>query len=229
MVNQYLLDRLNAIQQTLIAHHAGGSALPSASRGTERETFLRDYLQQVFPIGFRFGSGAITDSAGRRSGQLDIVIEYPLLPSFPMPGGSDRLYLAESVAAVISVKSNLSGQWTQVEQEAAQLFPLRRQWLGATMSRGGGIEFGGPSESSVPFIAVGYTGYATVDGLENRLATTAEDRRPLAALSIDSGVFVARGIKAHGSLGLYALAVSIATELKGLLGVGANAFAYVQP
>jgi hypothetical protein len=37
------------------------------------------------------------------SGQLDIVIELPFLPSFPTPGANERLYLAESVALAIEV------------------------------------------------------------------------------------------------------------------------------
>jgi hypothetical protein len=40
-------------------------------------------------------------------------VEYPFLPSFPMPGSHDRLVLAESVLAVIEVKSDLVAQWDQ--------------------------------------------------------------------------------------------------------------------
>jgi hypothetical protein len=227
--NQYLVERLQGIQAALMAHHAGGTPMPNASKGSERETFLREFLSKVFPETFRFGTGAITDSAGKRSGQLDIVIEYPILPSFPMPGGADRLYLAESVAAVLSVKSNISSQWREVEAEAEKLEPLKRRWLGATQSRGSGITFGGPLETAVPFIAVGYTGYKSVEALQQRLKDTPELKRPLAALSIDSGVFVGSGIAASGVWGLYALAVSVATELHGLLGVSADATSYARP
>jgi hypothetical protein len=44
------------------------------------------------------------------SGALDIVVEFPFLPSFPAPGGDERLYLAESVALAIEVKSDLCAQ-----------------------------------------------------------------------------------------------------------------------
>jgi hypothetical protein len=41
-----------------------------------------------------------------RSGQIDLVIEYPFFPSFPLLGTSQqRLYLIESVAMAIEVKS----------------------------------------------------------------------------------------------------------------------------
>ena len=128
MENSFLVERLQGIQLALIAHHAGGSAMPNVSKGSERETLLREFLRKVFPEGLRFGTGAVTDSSGLRSGQLDIVIEYPILPIFPLPAGDERLYLAESVAAVISVKSNLASQWGEVEAEADKLLPLRRRW-----------------------------------------------------------------------------------------------------
>jgi hypothetical protein len=62
----------------------------------------------VLPPIYRFGTGVITDVGGNLTGQVDIVMEFPLTASFPMPAGKQRLYLAESVAAVIEVKSNLS-------------------------------------------------------------------------------------------------------------------------
>jgi hypothetical protein len=73
--------------------------------GGERETLLDKYLQEVLPPLYRFGRGAITDREGRLSGALDLVMELPFAPNFPIPAADQRLYLAESVAAVIEVKS----------------------------------------------------------------------------------------------------------------------------
>ena len=47
-----------------------------------------------------FGSGDATDVAGNRSGQLDVVLEYPFAPSIPA-GGKTKLFLAEGVASVV--------------------------------------------------------------------------------------------------------------------------------
>jgi hypothetical protein len=47
---------------------------------------------------------------------MDLVMELPFGPSLPIPAGSHRLYLAESVAAVIEIKSNLSSHWNEVEE-----------------------------------------------------------------------------------------------------------------
>ena len=95
--NPHLLQRLTAIQQALMAQHFGGKGLPNATAGSERETFLRGFLQQLFPAHRRFATGAITDSTGAISGQVDIAIEYGYVPSFPMPSTPERLLLAESV------------------------------------------------------------------------------------------------------------------------------------
>src|SRR6266853_1533627 len=106
MHNPHLVQRLQAIQQALLAQRAAGVGLPAAVAGGERETFLGEFLQKVFPSHRRFATGAITDSSGRLSGQVDIAIEFGLVPSFPMPASEERLLLAESVAMVIEVKSN---------------------------------------------------------------------------------------------------------------------------
>src|SRR5512147_3161769 len=96
--NPHIVQRLSAIQQSLLAQRLAGQGLPAAVAGNERETFLREFLQKLFPAHRRFATGAITDSEGRLSGQVDIAIEYGFVPSFPMPGTDERLLLAESVA-----------------------------------------------------------------------------------------------------------------------------------
>ena len=115
-----------------MAHHRASTKLPNASKGLERETLVREFLSRVFPYPYRFGSGAVTDASGRISGQLDVVVEFPFFPSFPTPGGDQRLYLAESVAYVIEVKSNLSSQGKQVEETAEKLRRLNRRWRSHT-------------------------------------------------------------------------------------------------
>jgi hypothetical protein len=84
-MNQYLTERLEGIRQILIALGKAGQPLPSASKGEERETFIHEFLSKVFPPQYRFGTGMVTDSAGTRSGQVDIAIELPFFPSFPVP------------------------------------------------------------------------------------------------------------------------------------------------
>jgi hypothetical protein len=112
-----------------MAQHAGGKGLPSATIGNERETLVGEFLEKVFPSKYRFGSGVITDSEENLSGQIDIVVELPLAPSFPMLLTRDRLYPAEAVGAVIEVKSDLSKQWDEVERTVEQVKRLNRKLL----------------------------------------------------------------------------------------------------
>lgn len=126
-MNEHVLTRIAGINQQLMGVYnatAGGS---SASKGTEREFFIDLFLSQVLPKLFRFGSGDATDQSGARSGQLDVVVEYPFLPSLPLAGGSrHRLYLAEAIAACIEVKSNVADQWDAVEDTSSKLRALKR-------------------------------------------------------------------------------------------------------
>jgi hypothetical protein len=95
--------------------------MPAAMVGDERELVLHGLLRETLPPIYRFGRGAITDATGQLTGQVDLVMELPFGPSLPMPAGSHRLYLAESVAAVVEIKSNLSSQWREVEQTVGRV------------------------------------------------------------------------------------------------------------
>jgi hypothetical protein len=125
-MNPHLTSRLVDIHASWIAHYKGGSGLPAGAVGGERETLLDKYLREVLPAAYRFGRGAITDREGRPSGALDLVMELPFAPNFPMPAADQRLYLAESVAAVIEVKSHLASQWSEVERTVAAVKTRRR-------------------------------------------------------------------------------------------------------
>ncbi len=161
----------------LMAGHASGGTMSSATKGSDREDFIHKFLENVLPPQFRFGYGDITDLSGRKSGQIDIVVEYPLLPSLqiPIPGGASRLYLAEGVAAVIEVKSDLTAQWSEVETTSEKLRPLRRKF-GTRM---------GIAPRYIPLFAVGYKGWKKLSSLEKYLAKDVVD----GILVIEEGLF----------------------------------------
>jgi hypothetical protein len=208
-----LISRLKGIREIMMAHHAAGSLLPSAAKGAEREVLIREFLAKVFPPPFRFGSGAVIDSTGSMSGQLDVVVEFPFFPSFPTPGAAERLYLAESIAFVIEVKSNLSSQWDEVERSVEKLRPLRRSWRASLQhSPDGGLSLEDASTSRIPFVAVGYRGYATVESLDQRLQSTVEEKRPDATLVLESGAYICTLTEARrfGHEGLFALCTDAA-------------------
>ena len=221
MINAHLVQRLSGIQQTLLAQHASGVGLPDAVVGAEREVLLREFLQRVFPSHRRFTTGAITDSAGGISGQIDIAVEYPFIPSFPMPATEERLMLAESVAVVLEVKSDLSAQWSEVVATTEKVKALRRQ-MNPT------LVIGRPPPATIPCIAIGYHGQKTLEGLAQRLNTTPEHRRPDAALVIESGCFVGFGMEATGPVGLYALCVAVNSLFQQLGAAAPDLLAYAQ-
>ena len=121
MIKQ-LGERLAGFQRLLSAVHSGGVALSSSAKGAERERFVELFLAQMFPPSFRFGSGDIVDQRGRSTGQLDVVVELPFLPSFPVAGAyTSRLYLAEGVAAAIEVKSVYNANGAKLRQRRKRL------------------------------------------------------------------------------------------------------------
>ncbi len=123
----YLQPRLEALHHVLMESFRGGGVMSSATRGTERELFVRAFLSQVFSPMHRFGTGDITDAHQERSGQVDIVVPFPETAlSFPLYPEGPRLFLAEGVAAVIEVKSDVATQWGEVLATAEHVKKLRR-------------------------------------------------------------------------------------------------------
>lgn len=182
MANRFVLERLKGIRLMLNGVHQANSGLSDATKGTERAAFIDRFLSGVLPAPFRFGSGDATDRSGERSGQLDVVVENAFCPSLPiLGGGHGRLYLAEAVAAVIEVKSNVQKQWGQVLQTAKQLEPLRREFRAYAY-------VGSKPTGRIPFFVVGYEGWRKQDSLIAKLREGAID----GILVIDGELF-ARG------------------------------------
>jgi hypothetical protein len=132
------------------------------------------------PLPFRFGTGDAIDETGNRSGQLDIVLEFPFLPSFPGYSTGPRVYMAESIAAVIEVKSNIEKEWKETLQTAEKLESLKKN-----LNYELGAQKGFPMDR-IPFFAVGYEGWKTVGTVRSKLADVPID----GILVIDGGVFV---------------------------------------
>jgi hypothetical protein len=174
-MNEHIEARLKAIHATLCAIFDGGASLSNTSKGFERETFVEFFLEGVLPGIYRFGTGEITDAAGARSGQIDIVIEMPWAPSFPMRlGHGPRLYPAEAVGAALEVKSNLASQWNEVVKTADALAPLR-QHLGGMAAIDGGLSVPSASDEPVPLFAMGFEGWSTDDAIKTNVRAAAVD------------------------------------------------------
>jgi hypothetical protein len=185
LANPYIRERLEGIQQMLKAAHCAGKPLSNTSKGNEREAFINGFLSQVLPPHFRFGSGDATDQKGDRSGQLDIVVEYPFVPSLPIVAGrTPRLYLAEGIVAVIEVKSDIASQWKEVELTARQLATLARNY-----NFKNGVTVGPRALERIPLYAVGYTGWKTFKPVKARVSL---ENGINGVLVIDKGHFFGR-------------------------------------
>lgn len=222
MPNNHVLTRLSGIQNILMGIHQASTKLSAATSGEERQAFIESFLANVLPSVYRFGRGDCTDAAGRRSGQLDVVVEYPFSPSLPSVGDAPtRLYLAESVAAVIEVKSNVAAQWSQAQHTATQLAPLRRVF-GATMQMGGF-----PPAEQIPLFVAGYTGWKTIQTVQTNLA---QSPNIAGVLVIDRGFFVSNnqygGITATGPWALWGLIAALHYITNGLQAASTDPLSY---
>jgi hypothetical protein len=122
-------------------------------------------LSEVLPPQFRFGSGDATDQNGVKSGQLDIVVEYPFVPSLPIVAGrSPRLYLTEGIVAVIEVKSDIAEQWEEGTKTAGQLARLTREYYYER-----GVSFGPRAGKKIPLYAAGYAGWKKFETVKSHL------------------------------------------------------------
>lgn len=217
MPNSHVEQRLIGIQSMLMGAYHAGASLSSATKGSERATFIDSFLSNVLPPIYRFGTGDATDAAGHRSGQLDVVMEYPFSPSLPIVGANQsRLYLSEGVAAVIEVKSNAASQWKQAEATALALKPLTRTF-------GSSVSFG-PAPTSIPLFVVGYTGYKTIAALQSQIQQGGDI---FGALIIDTGLYVSQsGIKATGPWSLWGLIFDLHRATNGLQSASTNPLQY---
>jgi hypothetical protein len=243
----------------LLGAHEASSTLSNAAKGSEREIFVDQFLSQVLPNPYRFGSGDAIDVAGSRTGQLDLVVEYPYLPSLPAwVSASRRLYLSESIAAVVEVKSDIANQWDDAHNTAQRVHALRRQLDGLTRRIGGGLlrvgrqgvnlqgatitgglEIKGNQvlidgdsliPDRIPVIAVGYKGWASLDPLIERVRS--QDAID-GILVIDAELFVsgkrAGNIVATGESALWGCICALHAATQQLEKLDLNPMNYMEP
>jgi hypothetical protein len=127
LASQPVLNRLAGIHKAMLSSYEAGNEMSSSTKGSERELFVHAFLSQALPTHYRLASGDIINAYGKRSGQIDIVVESTSHYSFPVHANGPRLYLAEGVAAAIEVKSNIQKQWDEVERSVTALQQLRKR------------------------------------------------------------------------------------------------------
>ncbi|MCH8889984.1 MAG: hypothetical protein IH827_02725 [Myxococcales bacterium] len=205
----------------LVAGHQSGAGLTPATIGTERALLLDQLLSAVLPAPYRFGTGDAIDQDGKRSGQLDIVVESPFALSLPIgAAASPRLYLAEAIAAVVEVKSDISKQWNEAVRTARNLEPLRRQLRGHA--------YVGPAPTErIPFFIVAYQGWTEAAKLREHLSGQPID----GILVIEPGAFASNeqfgSLEAAGGASLWGLICCLHQATNGLKQNTPEPFRYV--
>ncbi|MDB9438266.1 hypothetical protein PN450_15995 [Dolichospermum lemmermannii CS-548] len=226
-MNPIIENRLQSIQSWLMALHQGGNIgeFPNEVKGAEREYFISEYLSKLLPTWYRFGSGAITDGEGNTSGQLDIVIEVPFSLSFPLIGYQQRLYLPNSVAVVIEVKSDLSSKWSEVLANANKLKDIKRsfkQGYAYTVEDCGNSELLPAINADIPVYVVAYKGPKNIDTLINNLDSSVNECGIAGVLIIESGFYVTKKFTAEGTSGLYAFVADLSVYLSSIVGIASS-------
>lgn len=118
-----LRSHIDAVETHLLAiSQIPANSGHSLHKGTPREAFIREFLEQHLSERVAIGTGEIIDCdsrPGEERNQIDIIVykrDYPKLRY----GGGIHAFLAESVVATISVKSTLSKEKFREDMHAAQ-------------------------------------------------------------------------------------------------------------
>ncbi|PWW31556.1 DUF6602 domain-containing protein [Chromohalobacter israelensis] len=105
-----LQSHLDAVEQHLLSiSNVPANSGHSLHKGTPREAFIREFLENHLSQNVAIGSGEIIDAESKPNesrNQYDIIIYKKNYPKISFGGGVDG-FLAESVVATIEVKSTL--------------------------------------------------------------------------------------------------------------------------
>lgn len=120
--NPSIRDLVSSVQKKMNIDFAEATAqIPHrGERGSGREDVVRKFLSDYLPKRFGVSPGFVVDATGAVSHQLDCIVYDQLsAPVFPITDGQ-RLFPAESVAGVVSIKSFLDANQLQSVVENLQ-------------------------------------------------------------------------------------------------------------
>jgi hypothetical protein len=108
-----LIEHINQVEKTLISRaEIPGNSGHSLHKGTPREFFIKEFLQNHISDKISIGTGEIIDCNSKPNenrNQIDIVLYNNSYPKLDFGGGISG-FLAESVIATIEVKSVLTDE-----------------------------------------------------------------------------------------------------------------------
>lgn len=198
-----LRAHMDSVEEHLLAiSRVPANSGHSLHKGTPREAFIREYLESHLSQNLAIGTGEIIDStsqAGESRNQIDIVLyrrNYPRLAF----GGGIHAFLAESVVAIIEVKSTLTSEELGKSIRAARRVKQLQKHVVRSFHTG-------YQPPSILSFVVAYDGPAQMktvhgwidplhktEGIESPpLPVTGEARTAIASPSIDAVFVLGRG------------------------------------
>ena len=177
--NPYLIDRLLAVQNQVLAAYAQLDPKAPEHAMDLRQVLIEQFLRPLFSAHRRFTSGRITDAMGVLTEQIDLIIEHGFMPSFPLHDGTSRLVLAEAVALVMEVADQPGDDDAGLRELCSHIKQLRRD-IKPT------IKYQGAPSDRVPVMVVFFQGPDELEDLQRWWMAIPESERPDAVCVLSS-------------------------------------------
>ena len=200
--NPYLIDRLLAVQDQVLAAYAKLDPKAPGHLTALRKVLIEQFLRPLFSAHRRFTTGRITDATGVLTEQLNLIMEHGFMPSFPLHDSTSRLVLAEAVALVMEVADQPGEDDVSLREVCSHIKQLRRD-IKPT------IKYQGAPSDRVPVMVVFFQGPDELEDLQRWWMAIPEAERPDAVCVLSSGCFLGFGLEADGALGLYSVCLTI--------------------
>lgn len=153
MSNENLLEsRMRSLRDSLMSLYNSDIKSASETKGLDREYFIQHFLRIILPSHIKIFKGIIMDKNTNQTNQVDLIIQSPYGFSIPPLIGDTHVCIAESVACVIEIKSNLQTEWDKILKKSKEIKQLEYSKL---LCKGYNID----SNIRIPFIAIGYEGF----------------------------------------------------------------------
>jgi len=158
------VEEMMLSQSELSAEHKAGGI-----HGHSREAILRKFLRDHLPCSMKTVSGEIQDSYGNNTNELDCIIMNANSFQLPIVDDGPSIVIAESVVAVIELKSKLtSSELREAAHQLAKLDSLKVQ--PGRQAAGYMPEVGGHFPIRV-ILAFGLASNLTLDQVSDQLCT----------------------------------------------------------
>lgn len=167
-----LESRMRSLRNTLMSLYNSDVKLSTETKGLDREFFIQHFLKIILPFHIKIFKGIIMDKNGAKTEQVDLIIQNPYGFSIPPFVGDIHVCIAESVACVIEIKSNLETQWNQIIKKCEEIKKI--DYLESRL-HGYNVD----SKIRIPFIAIGYEGFDDFIKFNEKITNTLKEKKEM--------------------------------------------------